>query len=245
MSESRIHFRYHAARRRTIAGLQHERSRKAAHGAQAGGTGRGHSGGRLSDRFARAISKPCDAVSREFPVGAVAALARCCTLDVERAAESLEHAAPPAHPHLHRHQRHPSEVQAEEDRASRFSTKPWPPWSWPARYVDDVEFSAEDGARTDPDYLEQVSKAVVAAGARTVNIPDTVGYSDAAGIRRADRRALPRALGDCAIVSVHCHDDLGLAVANSLAAVRRARGRSSAPSTASASAPATVRSKRS
>ncbi len=44
-------------------------------------------------------------------------------------------------------------------------------------YVDDVEFSAEDGARTDPDYLEQVSRAVVAAGARTVNIPDTVGYS--------------------------------------------------------------------
>ena len=45
------------------------------------------------------------------------------------------------------------------------------------KYVDDVEFSAEDGARTDPDYLEEVSKAVVAAGARTVNIPDTVGYS--------------------------------------------------------------------
>ncbi|HCC55876.1 MAG TPA: 2-isopropylmalate synthase, partial [Solibacterales bacterium] len=45
------------------------------------------------------------------------------------------------------------------------------------KYVDDVEFSAEDGARSDPDYLEQVSRAVVAAGARTVNIPDTVGYS--------------------------------------------------------------------
>jgi 2-isopropylmalate synthase len=86
-------------------------------------------------------------------------------------------------------------------------------------YVDDVEFSAEDGARTDPEYLEQVSRAVVAAGARTVNIPDTVGYST------PDEYAeiiggVVNALGDTAIVSVHCHDDLGLAVANSLSAVK-------------------------
>ena len=86
-------------------------------------------------------------------------------------------------------------------------------------YVDDVEFSAEDATRTDPDYLEQVSRAVVAAGARTVNMPDTVGYSVpdeyAALIGR-----MVKALGDRAVVSVHCHDDLGLAVANSLAAVK-------------------------
>jgi 2-isopropylmalate synthase len=84
--------------------------------------------------------------------------------------------------------------------------------------VDDVEFSAEDGARTDPDYLEEISKAVVAAGARTVNIPDTVGYSvpyEYAGLIGR----IVKALGDCAIVSVHCHDDLGLATANSIAAV--------------------------
>jgi 2-isopropylmalate synthase len=85
-------------------------------------------------------------------------------------------------------------------------------------HVDDVEFSAEDGARTDPDYLEKVSKAVVAAGARTVNIPDTVGYSTPAEYAATIGRVV-RALGDCAIVSVHCHDDLGLAAANSLAAV--------------------------
>ncbi len=86
-------------------------------------------------------------------------------------------------------------------------------------YVDDVEFSAEDGARTDPDYLEQVSRAVVAAGARTVNIPDTVGYSTPDEYAEIIGRIV-KALGDTAIVSVHCHDDLGLAVANSLAAVK-------------------------
>ena len=91
-----------------------------------------------------------DAVSREFPWAQVAALARCCTLDVERAAQSLEHAQAAAHPHLHRHQRHSSEVQAEEDRSSRCWTKPWRPWNWRGSYVDDVEFSAEDGARTEP-----------------------------------------------------------------------------------------------
>src|SRR5439155_2223790 len=87
------------------------------------------------------------------------------------------------------------------------------------RHVDDVEFSAEDGARTEPEFLEKISKAVVAAGARTVNIPDTVGFStpdEYGGLIRA----IVKALGDCAVVSVHCHDDLGLAVANSIAAVQ-------------------------
>ena len=86
------------------------------------------------------------------------------------------------------------------------------------RHVDDVEFSAEDGARTEPDFLEKISKAVVAAGARTVNIPDTVGYSTPKEYGALIGR-IAKALGDCAVVSVHCHDDLGLAVANSLAAI--------------------------
>ena len=86
-------------------------------------------------------------------------------------------------------------------------------------YVEDVEFSAEDATRTDWDYLEEVSKAVVAAGARTVNLPDTVGFSvpDEYGALIA---RMSKALGNTAIVSVHCHDDLGLAVANSLAAIQ-------------------------
>ncbi len=87
------------------------------------------------------------------------------------------------------------------------------------QYTDDVEFSAEDATRTDWDYLEQVSRAVVAAGARTVNLPDTVGYSVPEEYGALIGRMV-RALGDSAIVSVHCHDDLGLAVANSIAAVQ-------------------------
>jgi 2-isopropylmalate synthase len=158
-----------------------------------------------------------DAVSREFPWANVAALARACTMDVERAARSLQHARRPrihtfiATSDIHlKYKLKKSQQQVLEESAAAVELA--------RRYVDDVEFSAEDGARTDPDYLELVSKAVVAAGARTVNIPDTVGYSTPKEYGVLIGR-IARALGDCAIVSVHCHDDLGLAVANSLAAL--------------------------
>ena len=86
-------------------------------------------------------------------------------------------------------------------------------------FCDDVEFSAEDATRTDWDYLEEVSRAVVAAGARTVNLPDTVGFSvpEEYGVMIGAWRRL---WAIRAVMSVHCHDDLGLAVANSLAAVQ-------------------------
>jgi 2-isopropylmalate synthase len=90
------------------------------------------------------------------------------------------------------------------------------------KYCDDVEFSAMDASRTAPEYIYQLLEAVIDAGATTVNIPDTVGY------------AMPEQFGDLiegvfknvpnidrAVVSVHCHNDLGLAVANSLEALRR------------------------
>ena len=89
-------------------------------------------------------------------------------------------------------------------------------------YTDDVEFSPMDATRTEPTYIYQILEAVIAAGATTVNIPDTVGC------------AIPQEFGDLiegilnnvsnidkAVVSVHCHNDLGLAVANSLEAIRR------------------------
>jgi 2-isopropylmalate synthase len=93
-------------------------------------------------------------------------------------------------------------------------------------FVDDVQFSPEDASRTEPEFLAEITQAVIDAGATTVNIPDTVGYS------------LPSEFGDLiaylfdhvpniddAIIHVHCHNDLGLAVANSLAAVQNgARG---------------------
>jgi 2-isopropylmalate synthase len=159
-----------------------------------------------------------DAVSREFPWVQVAALARCTRMDVERAAESLKKARRPrihtflATSDIHlKYKLKKTRQQVLDDAVAAVELA--------RSYVDDVEFSAEDGARTDPDYLEEVSRAVVAAGARTVNIPDTVGYSTPDEYAEIIGRIVT-ALGDTAIVSVHCHDDLGLAVANSLAAVK-------------------------
>ncbi len=158
------------------------------------------------------------AISREFPWAQVAGLARCCTLDIERAAKALEDAKRPrihtfiATSDIHlKYKLKKSREQVMDEAVAAVELA--------RRYVDDVEFSAEDGARTEPEYLEQVSKAVVAAGARTVNIPDTVGYSIPEEFGALIGR-VARALGDSAVVSVHCHDDLGLAVANSIAAVQ-------------------------
>ncbi len=158
-----------------------------------------------------------DAISREFPWANVAALARACTPDIERAAEALRYARRPrihtfiATSEIHlKHKLKKSQQQVLEEAVAAVELA--------RRYVDDVEFSAEDGARTDPEFLVEISKAVVAAGARTVNIPDTVGYSVPYEYATIIRRIV-EALGDCAIVSVHCHDDLGLATANSIAAV--------------------------
>ena len=105
-----------------------------------------------------------------------------------------------------------------------------------------MEFSAEDATRSDLEFLCQVAEAAVEAGATTVNLPDTVGYALPADITRMFTRVRAR-IGDAVTLSAHCHNDLGLAVANSLAAVRPAPGRWNAPSTASASVPATPRSK--
>jgi 2-isopropylmalate synthase len=152
----------------------------------------------------------------------VAALARCMPMDVERAAKALEKTNVDAgSPRIHlflatseihlKHKLKKTQDQVVEDacRAVELARK----------YVDDVEFSAEDGARTEVGYLERVAKAVVAAGARTVNIPDTVGYSLPDEYGALIGRVV-KAVGPQGVVSVHCHDDLGLAVANSLAAVQ-------------------------
>src|SRR6202046_1639724 len=159
-----------------------------------------------------------DTISREFPWAHVAALARATTGDVERAAKALSAAKRPrihvfiATSDIHlKYKLKKSRQQILDSAVAAIELA--------RRHVDDVEFSAEDGARTDPEYLVEISKAVVAAGARTVNIPDTVGYSTPDEYAEIIGRG-GKALGDTAIVSVHCHDDLGLAVANSLAAVK-------------------------
>ena len=157
------------------------------------------------------------AVSKEFPEARVAALSRACKLDIERAADALKGAKNPRiHTFIATSDIHlqfklkKTREQVLNDAVAAVTLA--------RQYTDDVEFSAEDAMRTDPDYLEQVCKAVVAAGAGTVNLPDTVGCSTPDEHFETIGRMV-KALGDSAIVSVHCHDDLGLAVANSLTAV--------------------------
>ncbi len=159
-----------------------------------------------------------DAVSREFSWAQVAALARANTPDLEAAIESLKHARRPrihtfiATSEIHlKYKLKKSQQQVLDEAVAAVEMA--------RNFTEDVEFSAEDATRTDPDYLEQICRAVVAAGARTVNLPDTVGYSVPEEYGELIGRMV-RVLGDSAIVSVHCHDDLGLAVANSIAAVK-------------------------
>jgi len=159
-----------------------------------------------------------DTIAREYSFVQVAALARTTKLDIERAAKSLERAKRPrihtfiATSDIHlKYKFNKSREQILEEAVKGVELA--------RSYVEDVEFSAEDATRTDPDYLEQVTKAVVAAGARTVNLPDTVGWSVPEEYGQLIGRMV-RAVGDSAIISVHCHDDLGLAVANSIAAVQ-------------------------
>lgn len=87
-------------------------------------------------------------------------------------------------------------------------------------YCDDIEFSAEDATRSDWDYLAQVFSEVIAAGAKTINVPDTVGYTIPSEYAKLIAYLRENVKGvDKATISVHCHNDLGLAVANSLAAI--------------------------
>jgi 2-isopropylmalate synthase len=159
-----------------------------------------------------------DAVSRRYPWVQVAALARSCTGDVEQAARALAHAKRPrihtfiATSDIHlEYKLRKSRQQVLDDAVAAVTLA--------RNYTDDVEFSAEDATRTEPAYLEQVCQAVIEAGARTVNLPDTVGFSIPNEYGDLIRRMVD-VLGDRATVSVHCHDDLGLAVANSIAAVQ-------------------------
>ncbi|MBM3392228.1 MAG: 2-isopropylmalate synthase [Betaproteobacteria bacterium] len=91
---------------------------------------------------------------------------------------------------------------------------------WAREYTDDIEFSAEDAGRSELDFLCRIFEAVIRAGARTLNVPDTVGYNVPGQFATTIRKLRERVPGaDKVVWSVHCHNDLGLAVANSLAAV--------------------------
>ncbi|HYC07889.1 MAG TPA: 2-isopropylmalate synthase, partial [Candidatus Binatia bacterium] len=160
-------------------------------------------------------------IARETKGVAVAALARCRDGDPQRAVEAIRVAE---RPHLHVfiatsdiHLKHKLRI----DRATALAeARRWVAYGREALGADaEIEFSAEDASRTDTDYLMEVYEAVVEAGASTVNIPDTVGYAIPAEFGVLVSRVVDL-VGRDATVSVHCHNDLGLATANTLAAVQ-------------------------
>src|SRR6266849_2493729 len=159
------------------------------------------------------------AVAAAVPRPVIAALARASRNDIERAAQALESALRPRiHVFLATsdiHLQHKLRISRERcleqasDSVRRART-----------FCDDVEFSPEDATRTEPEFLFQVLEAVIEAGATTLNIPDTVGYTVPAEFGELIRNIRQRVRGaQGVVISAHCHNDLGLAVANSLAAV--------------------------
>ena len=149
----------------------------------------------------------------------VAALCRTADQDVARAAEALAYAASPrihtfcatSDIHLeHKLKKSRAEVIDMTRRAVAQARN----------YADDVEFSAEDATRSDIDYLCEVLDTAVEAGASVLNVPDTVGYTTPTEFKHLVEQVHARVVRDRdVIISVHCHNDLGLAVANSLAAI--------------------------
>jgi len=159
------------------------------------------------------------AVARDIRRPVIAALTRCCEDDVARAWQALDAAA---HPRIHTflatsdiHLQHKLRISRQQcleqaGNAVRLAKS----------FCGDVEFSPEDATRSDPSFLCEVVEAVIEAGATTVNIPDTVGYAVPAEFAELIQNLRCRVRGiEKVTISAHCHNDLGLAVANSLAAV--------------------------
>src|SRR3954469_10524778 len=159
-------------------------------------------------------------IARQVFGPTIAGLARCNSADIDRAWAALKDCPKPrihvflATSAIHREYKlrmTPEEiVQRAVEGVERAKG-----------YCDDVEFSPEDAARTELDFLAEVVERVVEAGATTVNIPDTVGYAVPEQYAAAIRHLKQTVRGiDKIVLSVHCHNDLGLAVANSLAALK-------------------------
>ncbi len=157
-----------------------------------------------------------ESIAGELKTARVAALCRSKAIDIEAAGKALEGAAHPViHTFLASSGIHLKwKLRISPEKALELAVEAV---KLARTFVDEVEFSAEDASRTDYGYLRELLRACFEAGAKTLNVPDTVGY------------ALPSEYGEMvaklvkdipdAVISVHCHNDLGLAVANSLAAV--------------------------
>ena len=176
-----------------------------------------------------AIASPGDfeavsEVARQCKRATVASLARAASADIERAWEAVQHAVSPrihtfiATSPLHMRvklNKSPDEVLEAIDRTVRLARNLCP----------DVEWSAEDATRSEPDFLARAIETAIAAGARTINLPDTVGYATPETYGAMFRDMINRVPNaDLATFSTHCHNDLGLAVANTLAAVMAGAG---------------------
>jgi 2-isopropylmalate synthase len=159
------------------------------------------------------------AVAEAVRKATVCSLARCNAEDIDKAWGAVRNAR---HPRIHVfvatseiHRKHKLNMAREEIIHSAVSAI-----RMAKAYCDDVEFSPEDASRTELDYLSDVVTAAIEAGATTINVPDTVGYTVPGEFERLFRHLSETVPGvENVVLSVHCHDDLGMAVANSLAAV--------------------------
>ena len=160
------------------------------------------------------------AIAKELGTASVASLARALEKDIDSAWEAVKFAA---HPRIHVfiatsdiHMEYKLKKTREEVLQQTREMV-----AYAKKYCDDVEFSAEDATRSDPEFLGRVFETAIAVGATVLNVPDTVGYTTPEEFKKliAYLRAHVKGIEN-ARLSVHCHDDLGLAVANSLAAIK-------------------------
>jgi len=160
------------------------------------------------------------AIARTLKDSTVCALARANENDIRRAGEALKGArsgrlhtfiaSSPIHMQM-KLRMTPEQVLEQAIKAVR----------WAREYTDDVEFSPEDAGRSEPDFLCRLLEATIKAGATTVNIPDTVGYTTPEEYAATFRMLIEKVPGaENVIFSTHCHDDLGMAVANTLAGIQ-------------------------
>jgi 2-isopropylmalate synthase len=175
------------------------------------------------------ISSPGDfesvrEIARNVRGATICGLARCNDKDIDRAWEALKPAqAARIHVFLATSAIHREfKLRMDKDEIIRRAVQGV---ERAVGYCDDVEFSPEDASRTEPDFLCAVVEAAIRAGATTINIPDTVGYATPAHLGQVIKTLVDRVPNiDQAVISVHCHNDLGLAVANSLAAIENGAG---------------------
>lgn len=162
-------------------------------------------------------------IAKEIKGPIIAGLARCVDRDIDAAGAAVKPAGKRGRIHvflatskIHRDYK----LGKAQDEIIRLAVQGV---KRAAKYVKDIEFSPEDASRTEPEFLIEICKAVVKAGATTVNIPDTVGYAvpeQFGELIGKLHESVPAFKSGEAVISVHCHNDLGLAVANSLAAIR-------------------------